>query len=180
MKYFVTTLVLTGLLFGTVQAKAEEPIYTVKAYAADTQPANLNTTAKPPAKKAPAKKKTTKKPAKKKTTKKPAAKKPAKPKKTAAKKTTKKVAKVKKPKAPKVSTTVDTVEGADLGADANVDLQDTEDPLAKADVVNPNPELPQASPQPKGNPAVKALSIASIDGASGLGLVYLLKKMFLP
>ena len=181
----IGTLLVMGLMpvAGVAGAaiSAHTPQLRMQGYAVDAQPTSLGTAASKPAAKPKTKKKTTtKKPAAKKTTtKKPAAKKPAATKKPAAKKTTTKKTTAKKTTAkPKdTATTATEVNSADLGGktDMTVDAS-VGDASAPGDVSQS--DLPEASPdQPRGSTA-KGLTIAGLASASGLGLIYLLKKMF--
>ncbi len=173
MKKRIALVAASVLAMSAVTAlpvRANEEVNQISAYAVDTEPADLGTTPKPapkPKVKKPAKKKA---PAKKKTTKPKAAKKTVK--KPAAKKTTKKAAPKKTVKKPKKTTVKPVVQVGDQN-----EVSTTSEDVVSTDL-KPSDDLPEASPEPKGNGAAKGLTIASVAGMSGLGLIYLLKKYF--
>ena len=196
MKYILSSFAILALLGGVPEARAASvDAFPVQAYSVDTQSANLagdaNTTSKPKTTKKTTKKKTTKttkKVTKPKTTKVKA----STPKKTVAKKTT------KKPKVPKdtLSTTAIGVEDANLditdqisgiqGNDQNsaqisdnstVDSLDVNSGSSDSSDDNTLPK-PSSDTASKGKMA-KGLAIAGSAVASGLGLMFLVRKYFL-
>lgn len=162
IKYVIFGLVIASFGVGGVEVRAEVPdkaVPVMGVYSVDTQSANLTPTpAKPHVKK--------KKTVKKKT-----------PAKAAKKSTKKKVA--KKPKADKaadISTTATDVSSADLG-DSTADgaVEEKPSPPSGSDA-----DLPPATENPAkgGAPVSKGLAIAGAAATSGLGLMFLLKKIF--
>jgi outer membrane biosynthesis protein TonB len=178
MKYILSIMAVLTLVFGGVETThAEIATNQMQAYSVDVETANIPvaTAIKPPVKK---KAKTTKPKTTKKTTKKVA---PKPVKKKAAKATTKKSKKTAKAK-PKAAVSATSAEMEPANLD---DIGDVSDPTitappgldisVKDDQTN---DLPEASPAPSKKGPFKGLAVATSAAGSGLGLMFLIRKLF--